>query len=286
MPIRKIKNTTNGQRNMSVLTYEEITTNTPHKALLISRKERAGRNNHGVITVRHRGSGNKSHIRVVDFKQSDKMNIEAVVKTVEYDPNRSAFIMLVLYRDGEYRYHLAPEGIKVNDRIMTAKRAKARTGNRMHLDSIPVGFDIHNVQIDLSGKGQLVKTAGSSAKLVSLDGEYAQVQLPSGEVRFVHKECFATIGRVSNIDHSNITIGKAGRNRHKGQRPEVRGKVMNPNDHPHGGGEGNCPIGLKYPKTPWGMHALGVKTRRRKNNSNRWIVKTRKGKMLAELNND
>jgi large subunit ribosomal protein L2 len=282
MPIKKIKNTTNGQRTMTVLTYEEITTNKPHKALLMSRKERAGRNSHGIITVRHRGAGNKIQIRVVDFKQNDKLNIEATVKTVEYDPNRSAFIMLVLYKDGEYRYHLAPDGIKVGDRIMTAKKTKARVGNRMMLENIPVGFDIHNVQIDLSGKGQLVKTAGSAAKLVSLDGEYAQVQLPSGEVRFVHKECFATVGRVSNIDHANVTIGKAGRNRHKGQRPEVRGKAMNPNDHPHGGGEGNCPIGLKYPKTPWGLHALGVKTRRRKD-TNRWIVKTRKGKMVAEL---
>lgn len=286
MPIRKIKNTTNGQRSMTVLTYEELTTNKPFKGLLVSKREAAGRNCHGVITVRHRGSGNKIHIRVIDFKQTDKMNIEAVVKTVEYDPNRSAFIMLVLYKDGEYRYHLAPEGIKTGDRILTAKKAKARPGNRMQLINIPVGFDIHNVQIDLNGKGQLAKTAGSAAKLVSLDGEYAQVQLPSGEVRFVHKECFATIGRVSNADHGNVTIGKAGRNRHKGQRPEVRGKAMNPNDHPHGGGEGNCPIGLKYPKTPWGLHALGVKTRRRKNTSNRWIVKTRKGKMLAELNND
>ncbi len=282
MPIKKIKNTTNGQRSMTVLTYEEITTNKPFKGLLTSKKEAAGRNAHGVITVRHRGAGNKIQIRMVDFKQ-DKMNIEAVVKTVEYDPNRSAFIMLVLYKDGEYRYHLAPEGIKVGDRIMTAKKAKARPGNRMQLSNIPVGFDIHNVQIDLSGKGQLAKTAGAAAKLVSLDGEYAQVQLPSGEVRFVHKECYATVGRVSNADHGNVTIGKAGRNRHKGLRPEVRGKAMNPNDHPHGGGEGNCPIGLKYPKTPWGLNALGVKTRRRKNSSNRWIVKTRKGKMVAEL---
>lgn len=282
MPIRKIKNTTNGQRTMSVLTYEELTTNKPRKQLLYSRKQWAGRNSSGIITVRHRGAGNKTFIRVVDFKQTDKINIEGVVKTVEYDPNRSAFLMLVCYKDGEYRYHLAPEGIRVGDRIMTAKRAKARVGNRMQLQYIPVGFEIHNVQINPSGKGQLVKTAGGAAKLVSLDGEYAQVQLPSGEVRFVHKDCYATVGRVSNVDHSNVTIGKAGRKRHMGHRPEVRGKVMNPCDHPHGGGEGNCPIGLKYPKTPWGLHALGVKTRRRKD-TNRWIVKTRKGKMVANL---
>lgn len=267
---------------MTVLTYEELTTDKPFKNLLHCRKERAGRNNQGIITVRHRGSGNKTHLREVDFKQSDKLNIEGTVRSVEYDPNRSAFIMLVCYKDGEYRYHLAPEGIKVGERILTAKRTKARTGNRMQLQYIPVGFEIHNIQINLSGHGQLVKTAGSLAKLVSLAGEYAQVQLPSGEVRFVPKECYATIGRVSNIDHSNVTIGKAGRNRHKGQRPEVRGKAMNPCDHPHGGGEGNNPIGMKYPKTPWGMHALGVKTRRRKD-TNRWIVRTRKGKMLAEL---
>jgi len=268
---------------MTVLTYEELTTNKPHKSLLTDRREQAGRNSNGVITVRHRGSGNKTHIRMVDFKQSDKLNVEGVVRSVEYDPNRSAFIMLVCYKDGEYRYHLAPEGIKMGERILTAKRTKARVGNRMQLEFIPVGFEIHNVQINPSGQGQLAKTAGAAAKLVSLDGEYAQVQLPSGEVRFVQKDCYATIGRVSNIDHGNVTIGKAGRNRHRGQRPEVRGKAMNPNDHPHGGGEGNCAIGLKYPKTPWGMHALGVKTRRRKD-TNRWIVRTRKGKMVAELN--
>lgn len=281
MPIRKIKNTTNGQRTMSVLTYEELTKNKPFKRLLISRKNRAGRNNQGIITVRHRGGGNKIHIRIVDFKQSDKLNVEGVVKTVEYDPNRSAFIILVCYRDGSYRYHLAPEGIKVGDRILTAKKTKARLGNRMMIENIPVGFEIHNVQINPTGHGQLVKTAGSSAKLVSLDGRYAQVQLPSGEVRFVPKTCYASIGRVSNIDHSNVTIGKAGRNRHRGQRPEVRGKAMNPCDHPHGGGEGGCPIGMKYPKTPWGLHALGVKTRARKY-TNRWIVKSRKGKMFTQ----
>lgn len=282
MPIRKIKNTTNGQRTTSMLTYEELTTNKPFKRLLMSRKNRAGRNNQGIITVRHRGGGNKTQVRIVDFKQTDKLNIEGVVKTVEYDPNRSAFIILVCYRDGSYRYHLAPEGIKVGDRILTAKKTKARLGNRMMIENIPVGFEIHNIQINLTGHGQLVKTAGSSAKLVSLDGLYAQVQLPSGEVRFVPKACYASIGRVSNIDHSNVTIGKAGRNRHRGQRPEVRGKAMNPCDHPHGGGEGGCPIGMKYPKTPWGLHALGVKTRNRKY-TNRWIVKSRKGKMLAKI---
>lgn len=284
MPLKKVKKTGNARREMSVLTYEEITTNKPFKKLLKAQKEYAGRNARGVITVRHRGAGNKTKLRIVDFKQTDKLNIEATVKSVEYDPNRSAFIMLVCYKDGEYRYQLAPEGIKVGERLITAEKTRARVGNRMMLENIPVGFEIYNVQVDLNGPGQLAKSAGSAAKLVSLDGEYAQVELPSGEVRFVQKKCFASIGRVSNLDHSNISIGKAGRSRWMGRRPEVRGKAMNPCDHPHGGGEGNCPVGMKYPKTPWGLHALGVATRNRKY-TDRWIVKTRKGKMLAELNN-
>ncbi len=282
MPIRKVKGTTPARRQMSTLTFEEITTKTPHKKLLKSKKQNAGRNN-GTIATRHRGGGAKRKLRIVDFGRTDKMNIEATVKSVEYDPNRSAFIMLVCYKDGEYRYHLAPEGVKVDDKIITAKRTKARTGNRMQLNAIPVGFEIYNVQIDLNVEGQLAKTAGSAAKLVSLDTEMAQVQLPSGEIRFIHRDCFATIGRVSNIDHGNVVIGKAGRNRWKGKKPTVRGKAMNPCDHPHGGGEGGSPIGMKYPKTPWGMHALGVKTRRRKD-TNKYIVKTRKGQTLAKLN--
>lgn len=284
MPIKKIKGTTPGRRQMSSLTYEEVTSSKPRKALVKGRKQNAGRSG-GTISIRHRGGGNKRKLRVIDFGRTDKMNIEATVKAIEYDPNRSAFIMLVCYKDGEYRYHLAPEGMKVDDKILTAKKTKAKVGNRMHLSSIPVGFEIYNVQIDLNGKGQLAKSAGNAAKLVSLDGEYAQVQLPSGEVRFVPKECFASIGRVSNLDHSNVVIGKAGRNRWKSKRPTVRGKVMNPCDHPHGGGEGSNPIGLKYPKTPWGLHALGVKTRSRKY-TNRWIVRTRKGKTVAKLNNE
>lgn len=281
MPIKKVKGTTPARRQMTTLTYEEVTTSSPRKQLLKTKKQMSGRSG-GTITVRHRGGGNKRKVRVVDFKRDDKLNIEAIVKSVEYDPRRSAFIMLVCYKDGEYRYHLAPEGIEVGEKIMAAKRTKARTGNRMHLESIPVGFEIYNVQIDLTKGGQMAKSAGNAAKLVSLDGEYAQVQLPSGEVRFVHKTCFASIGRVSNIDQGNVVIGKAGRNRHRGKKPTVRGKAMNPCDHPHGGGEGGSPIGMKYPKTPWGLHALGVKTRRRKS-TNRWIVKTRKGKMLAKL---
>jgi large subunit ribosomal protein L2 len=282
MPVRKVKGTTPGRRNMSTLTYEEVTTSKPKKGLVSGKKQQAGRN-HGTISIRHRGGGAKRKLRDVDFNRGDKLNIEATVKTVEYDPNRTAYIMLVCYKDGEYRYHLAPEGVQVGDKLMTAKKAKARRGNRMHLESIPVGFEIYNVQVKAGHGGQLAKSAGSSAKLVSLDGEYAQVQLPSGEVRFVHKTNFATVGRVSNVDHGNVRVGKAGRTRWKGRRPQVRGKAMNPNDHPHGGGEGASPIGMAYPKTPWGMHALGVKTRKRKS-TNKWIVKTRKGKTVAKLN--
>lgn len=269
---------------MSTLTYEEVTGKASKKKLLKAKKQKAGRSG-GTITVRHRGGGAKRKIRKIDFNRSDKLNIEATVKAVEYDPNRSAFIMLVCYKDGEYRYHLAPHGVQVGDKILTAEKAKARSGNRMHLNSIPVGFEIYNIQIDPNKGGQMAKSAGAYAKLISLDTHYAQVQLPSGEVRFVHKTSFATVGRVSNIDHGNVVIGKAGRNRWKGKKPTVRGKAMNPCDHPHGGGEGGSPIGMKYPKTPWGMHALGVKTRKRKD-TNRWIVKTRKGKMLAKLSND
>lgn len=284
MPIKIFKKTTNGRRELRALTYEEVTTNKPHKALLTTKKEDAGRNNMGVITTRHRGAGNKIKIRKLDFDQRDKLNIEGTVRSIEYDPNRSAFIMLVCYKDGEYRYHIAPEGTKVGDKIMTANKAKARVGNRMMLESIPIGFEIHNVQTNLTGRGQMSLSAGNYSKLVSLDGEYAQVELPSGEVRFVSKQCFASIGRVSNSDHSNTCLGKAGRKRNMGWRPRVLGKSMNPNDHPHGGGEGHCPVGLKYPKTPWGLHALGVATRRRKY-TDRWIVRTRKGKMVAEVNN-
>lgn len=282
MPIRKVKGTTPGRRNMSTLTYEEVTTSTPRKSLTSGKKQQAGRS-HGTISVRHRGGGAKRRLRDVDFNRAAKLNIEATVKSVEYDPNRSAFIMLVCYTDGEYRYHLAPEGVQVGDKILAAVKAKARRGNRMHLENIPVGFEIYNVQVTPNGDGQMAKSAGSSAKLVSLDGEYAQVQLPSGEVRFVHKTNLASIGRVSNVDHGNVRVGKAGRTRWKGRRPQVRGKAMNPVDHPHGGGEAANSIGMKYPKTPWGMHALGVKTRKRKS-TNRWIVKTRKGKSVAKLN--
>jgi large subunit ribosomal protein L2 len=282
MPIKKVKGTTPGRRQMTTLTREEVTTNKPRKQLVKGKKQNSGRSK-GTITIRHRGGGAKRRLREVDFGRTDKLNIEATVKSIEYDPNRTAYLMLVCYKDGEYRYHLAPEGINVGEKILAGEKTKARIGNRMQIKYIPVGFEIYNVQTNLNGKGQLAKSAGSAAKLVSLDSEHAQVQLPSGEVRFVPKECFASIGRVSNIDHGNVTVGKAGRTRWKGRRPTVRGKAMNPCDHPHGGGEGGSPIGLKYPKTPWGLPALGVKTRKRKE-TNSWIVKTRKGKHVAKLN--
>lgn len=282
MGIKTLKPTTNGRREMTKLTYEELSGSRPEKSLLMGRKEHAGRNNSGRITTRHRGAGNKIRTRIVDFDQTEKLNIEGRVATVEYDPGRRAFIMLVVYKDGEKRYHLAPEGIKVEDIVITAKRAKAKTGNRMQIGSIPVGFEIYNVQISATKGGQIAKTAGCYAKLVSLDSQMAQVQMPSGEIRFVSKDCYASIGKLSNADWQNVSIGKAGRNRWRRQRPEVRGKVMNPVDHPHGGGEGRNPIGMKYPKTPWGLHALGVSTRRPKKSTSRLIIRNRKGRALTK----
>lgn len=286
MPIKKLKATTNARRQMSTLTLDELKASKGIVVKGVSRlkkakKQNAGRNNTGSISVRHRGGGAKRKLRVVDTQRTDKLNIEGIITTIEYDPNRSAFLMLVTYKDGDKRYHPAADGLDVGDKILTAERTKAKVGNRMMLENIPVGFEISNVQLNPSGRGTLARSAGSRAKLVSLDGELAHVQLPSGEVRFIHKTCYADIGRSSNIDHQNVVIGKAGRKRLMGRRPQVRGKAMNPNDHPHGGGEGGSPIGMKYPKTPWGLHALGVKTRRRKATSNKMIVRTRKGKVLT-----
>tara|TARA_Y100001970_G_scaffold276887_1_gene380282 strand:- start:488 stop:1279 length:792 start_codon:yes stop_codon:yes gene_type:complete len=262
---------------MSRDTFEHITKTKPEKSLTVSKKSMAGRNNQGKLTVRHRGGGHKRKYRLVDFKRTDKLGIPATVKAVEYDPNRSAYIILVAYKDGEKRYHLAPHEIQVGDEIVCAKKAKIKTGNRMEVRNIPVGYPIFNIELQPNKGGQIVKSAGSSSKVVSLDGPKAQIELPSGEVRLVEKSCMATIGIVSNIDHSNVKIGKAGRKRWMGKRPQVRGKAMNPNDHPHGGGEGASPIGMKHPKTPWGRPALGVKTRRRKY-TNRLIVKSRHSK--------
>jgi len=275
MPIKRYKPTTNGRRFASVLTYEEVTKVEPEKNLTVRLKHTAGRNNQGRITVRHRGGGFKSLYRLVDFKQTDKMNVEGVVKSIEYDPHRTAFIALVSFSDGEKRYILAPDGLKVGSKIRTAPKTKVKVGNRMMLMNIPIGFDIYNIEISKGKGGQLVRGAGTSAKLVGIDGDYAQIQLPSGEIRLVHKECYASIGKVSNEDSKNVRLGKAGRNRLRGKRPHVLGKSMNPVDHPHGGGEGHSPIGLKHPKTPWGAPALGHKTRKNKR-TNHLILKRRK----------
>lgn len=275
MGIKTFRPTTAGRRHMVSLTYEEITHKGPEKTLVKRLKNNAGRNNMGKITTRHRGGGARRIYRMMDFKQTDKLNIPANVKTVEYDPNRSAFIMLVAYRDGEKRYHIAPAGIKVGEEIITKAKAKPKTGNRMKLVNIPVGFQIFNLELTAGCGGQMIRSAGSSGKLVSLEGEKAHIQMPSGEVRLVDKECYATIGVVSNSDHANVIHGKAGTRRHMGWRPTVRGKVMNPCDHPHGGGEARNSIGLKHPKTPWGKPALGHKTRNRKKYSNASIVTRR-----------
>lgn len=276
MAIKVYKPTSAGRRNMSGYSFEEITKNTKRKKSLVKRlTRRAGRNNQGKITVRHQGGGHKRLYRVIDFKQNDKINIPAKVASIEYDPYRTAYIMLVNYADGEKRYHLAPEGIKVGDTIVTKEKAKVQIGNRMAVKNIPVGYDIHNIELTKGRGGQIIRSAGSKGRVVAIEGEYAQIALPSGEVRIIDKNCFATIGSVSNIDHSNVKIGKAGRSRWLSKRPAVRGKAMNPNDHPHGGGEGNQPIGLPSPKTPWGMPALGFKTRKRKY-SDKMIVKDRR----------
>lgn len=275
MGIKTFKPTTPGRRSMVSLTYEEITHKGPEKTLIKRLKNNAGRNNQGKITTRHRGGGARRIYRIVDFKQTDKMNIPAKVKYIEYDPNRSAFLMLVHYTDGEKRYHIAPTGIKAGDEIITKGKAKPKVGNRMKLLSIPVGFEIHNLELTPGCGGQMIRSAGSSGKLVSLESDKAHVQMPSGEVRLIDKECFATIGVVSNTDHSNVIHGKAGTRRHMGWRPTVRGKVMNPCDHPHGGGEARNSIGLVHPKTPWGKPALGHKTRNRKKYSNNQIVTRR-----------
>jgi len=261
---------------MTGSSFKELTkSGEPEKSLIKKTSKKAGRNNQGKITVRHQGGGHKRRIRIIDFSQRDKMNINGKVTSIQYDPIRSAYIMLVNYEDGDKRYHLAPENIQIGDTILTQEKTKVKIGNRMALKYIPVGYDIHNVELNYGRGGQIIRSAGSKGKVAAIEKEHAQVELPSGEVRLIDKRCFATIGVVSNIEHGNITIGKAGRSRWLGKRPSVRGKVMNPIDHPHGGGEGNQPIGLKSPKTPWGMPALGFKTRKKKY-SDKMIVKNRR----------
>lgn len=275
MAIKKYKVSHAGRRHMSVVDYSELSKVAPEKSLLVSMKNKAGRNNQGKITVRHRGGGHKRKYRMIDFLQTDKLNIPAVVKSIEYDPNRSAFIALVFYADGEKRYILAGIDMKVGDSIICAERPKLKTGNRMMMKHVPEGYAIYNVEMQPGKGAQLVRGAGLSAKMLGLEGDYVLIALPSGETRYIRSECFATIGQLSNIDHINMVIGKAGRSRWMRKRPEVRGKVMNPVDHPHGGGEGSNSIGLKYPKTPWGKPALGVKTRKQKKASTSLIVKKR-----------
>lgn len=277
MAIKIYKKTSAGRRNMSGSTFDQITKSTPEKSLVFGRKNGSGRNNQGKLTIRNQGGGHKQLYRMVDFKQHDKAGITGNVAAIEYDPNRTCYIMLVNYADGEKRYHIAPDGIKVGATIVTNEKAEIKIGNRLALKNIPSAYEIHNVELNKGRGGQIVRSAGSKAYVMAVEGGFAQVQLPSGEVRKIDKDCHATIGVVSNPEHGIISIGKAGRNRWKGIRPSVRGKAMNPNDHPHGGGEGNQPIGLPGPRTPWGMPALGYKTRKRKY-SDRMIIKDRRMK--------
>ncbi len=277
MAIKKYNPTSPARRFMTVSTFEEITRQEPEKSLVEILKSKAGRNNYGKITVRHQGGGHKRKYRIIDFKR-DKMNIPAKVATIEYDPNRSANIALLNYADGEKRYIIAPHGLKVGDTVISSETADIKVGNTLSLKSIPVGTVIHNIELKAGKGAQLVRSAGNSAQLMAKEGDYAQVRLPSGEVRMIRVECKATIGQVGNLDHENITIGSAGRKRHMGWRPTVRGSVMNPVDHPHGGGEGRSPIGRPGPVTPWGKPTLGYKTRNNKKASTKFIVKRRNAK--------
>ena len=277
MAIKTYKPTTPSRRQMTVIDYSELSKVAPEKSLLEPMKKTSGRNSYGRITVRHHGGGNRRKYRVIDFKRN-KNDMPATVLTIEYDPNRSAFIALVQYEDGEKRYIVAPHGLKVGDVIESGVNADIKPGNALPLANIPVGTFIHNVEL-YPGKGaQLARAAGIMAQLMAKEGRYALVRLPSGELRNVPVECMATIGQVSNLEHENVNIGKAGRKRHMGWRPTVRGSVMNPCDHPHGGGEGRSPIGRPGPVTPWGKPALGYKTRKKKNLSNKFIVKRRNDK--------
>ena len=273
MAIRAYKPTSPARRGMSVAAFEEITQTKPEKSLLRPLRKRAGRNNQGRITVRHRGGGHKRAYRVVDFKRN-KFDVPARVASIEYDPNRSARIALLAYADGEKRYIIAPLGLRVGDTVMSGPDVDIRPGNALPIANITVGSQIHNIELSPGKGGQLVRSAGTSAQLLAKEGTYAHVRLPSGEVRLIHQKCMATVGQVGNTDHSHIKLGKAGRRRHLGWRPAVRGSAMSPRDHPHGGGEGKSPIGMPGPKTPWGKPTLGAKTRRNKR-TDKWIVRRR-----------
>lgn len=276
MAIKVYKPITPGLRNMTGYSFEEITKSTPERSLLVLRTAHAGRNNTGRVTVRHQGGGNRQYIRLVDFKRN-KMDIPARVSAIEYDPNRTARLALLVFADGEKRYIIAPVGLKVGDTVVSGKNADIRPGNNLPISNIPVGTMIHNIELKEGRGGQMVRSAGTAAQLLAKEGDYAQVRLPSGEVRLIRQVCFATIGQVGNLDHSNIKLGKAGRKIHMGIRPTVRGTAMSPRDHPHGGGEGRQPAGMAGPKSPWGRPTRGYRTRRNKT-SDKYIVRRRTAK--------
>jgi large subunit ribosomal protein L2 len=273
MGVKKYKPTTPGQRGMTGYTFEEVTKATPESSLLLPLRKRGGRNLYGKITVRHQGGGNRQHIRIVDYKR-DKRGIPAKVAAIEYDPNRSARLALLHYADGEKRYIVAPLELRVGDTVLSGNMAEIRPGNSLPIANIPVGTLVHNIELKVGRGGQLVRAAGAAAQLLAKEGDFAQIRMPSGEVRMIRQECFATIGQVGNVEHSNIKLGKAGRKRHLGIRPTVRGSAMSPRDHPHGGGEGRQPIGMAGPKSPWGKPTLGYKTRRNKK-TDQYIVRRR-----------
>jgi large subunit ribosomal protein L2 len=273
MAIKKFKPVTPSLRGMTGYTFEEITKSKPERSLIVSRNKHGGRNSYGRITVRHQGGGNRRHIRIVDFKRN-KRDMPARVAAIEYDPNRTARLALLYYTDGEKSYILAPLDLKVGDTVISGPKAEVRPGNCLPISNIPVGTLVHNLEVLEGRGGQMVRAAGSAAQLLAKEGDYAQVRMPSGEVRLVRQTCYATIGQVGNLEHSNIKLGKAGRKRHLGVRPTVRGSAMSPRDHPHGGGEGRQPIGMPGPKTPWGKPAGGYKTRRNKR-TDKYIVRRR-----------
>jgi large subunit ribosomal protein L2 len=277
MPIKVFKPTSPGRRDMSGQTFEEITRTRPEKSLVSGLNKRGGRNSRGKITIRHRGGGHKRRYRAIDFKR-DKFDIPGRITSIEYDPNRSARIALVVYADGEKRYIVAPLGVQVGDQVLSSPKADIRAGNTLPLRNIPQGTLVHNIELQAGKGGQVVRSAGTSAQLLSKEGQdYATVRLPSGEERFIRQDCLATIGQVGNVEHGNVKLGKAGRKRHMGIRPTVRGSAMNPNDHPHGGGEGRSPVGMPGPKTPWGKPALGRRTRRNKS-TDKYIFRRRSKK--------
>ena len=275
MGIKTFRPYTPSRRNMTVLTYDEITKKTPEKSLLTKKKKNAGRNSYGRITVRHQGGGNRQKYRIIDFKRK-KDNMIATVIGIEYDPNRTSNIALIQYEDGEKAYIIAPVGLKDGDKVVSGENVDIKPGNCLPIENIPVGTLIHNIELNPGQGGKLVKAAGGEAQLMAKEGDYAHIRLPSGEMRLVRAKCRATIGTIGNTDHSNVKLGKAGRTRHMGIRPTVRGSVMNPVDHPHGGGEGRAPVGHSGPLTPWGKPALGYKTRKKNNRTDKYIVKRRK----------